>query len=72
MNEGLGGGTDYVALLRSLGHDPFGTIVSASADPARPAAAGTTQPVVAHGTTVCAIRYADGVVMAGDRRATAG
>jgi proteasome beta subunit len=27
---------------------------------------------VAHGTTVVAIRYADGVVMAGDRRATAG
>ncbi|MCP6768941.1 hypothetical protein NL529_29260, partial [Klebsiella pneumoniae] len=27
---------------------------------------------VPHGTTVVAIRYADGVVMAGDRRATAG
>lgn len=27
---------------------------------------------IAHGTTVVAIRYADGVVMAGDRRATAG
>src|SRR3954447_7261365 len=27
---------------------------------------------VTHGTTVLAIRYADGVVMAGDRRATAG
>ncbi|MET1001828.1 MAG: proteasome subunit beta [Acidimicrobiia bacterium] len=27
---------------------------------------------IAHGTTVAAIRYADGVVMAGDRRATAG
>jgi proteasome beta subunit len=27
---------------------------------------------VAHGTTICAVRYADGVVMAGDRRATAG
>ena len=25
-----------------------------------------------HGTTVVALRYADGVVMAGDRRATAG
>jgi len=75
VSEGLGGGTDFVALLRSLGHDPFGTMVSASGDPARPAAATgpmTQQPVVAHGTTVCAIRYADGVVMAGDRRATAG
>src|SRR5918993_993031 len=27
---------------------------------------------IAHGTTVVAIRYADGVVMAGDRRATSG
>src|SRR5690349_15416397 len=27
---------------------------------------------VTHGTTVVAIRYADGVVMAGDRRATSG
>ncbi len=27
---------------------------------------------MAHGTTICAVRYADGVVMAGDRRATAG
>ena len=38
--------------------------------------AGTTGPgglaEVPHGTTVVAIRYADGVVMAGDRRATAG
>jgi proteasome beta subunit len=29
-------------------------------------------PAHAHGTTVVAIRYADGVVMAGDRRATSG
>lgn len=29
-------------------------------------------PEVPHGTTVVAVRYADGVVMAGDRRATAG
>ncbi len=29
-------------------------------------------PSVAHGTTVVAMRYADGVVMAGDRRATEG
>ncbi|MEM9609810.1 MAG: proteasome subunit beta [Actinomycetota bacterium] len=29
-------------------------------------------PAVPHGTTVVAVRYADGVVMAGDRRATAG
>jgi len=36
-------------------------------------AAGGPAPLdVPHGTTVVAIRYADGVVMAGDRRATAG
>jgi proteasome beta subunit len=29
-------------------------------------------PAMTHGTTICAIRYAEGVVMAGDRRATAG
>jgi proteasome beta subunit len=34
--------------------------------------AGTTPIEVTHGTTVLAIRYVDGVVMAGDRRATAG
>ena len=34
---------------------------------------GRRRPLeVAHGTTVLAIRFADGVVMAGDRRATAG
>ena len=34
---------------------------------------GGTAPIdVPHGTTVVAIRYGDGVVMAGDRRATAG
>ncbi|HMK96908.1 MAG TPA: proteasome subunit beta [Acidimicrobiales bacterium] len=27
---------------------------------------------IPHGTTICAVRYGDGVVMAGDRRATAG
>ena len=33
---------------------------------------GDSGPQVAHGTTVVAIRYADGVIMAGDRRATEG
>ncbi len=37
------------------------------------AASGSSAPLsVAHGTTVVALRYADGVVMAGDRRATEG
>jgi proteasome beta subunit len=58
------GGTDFVALLRSLGHDPFESVAPGTADLAR--------PPLTHGTTICAIRYAEGVVMAGDRRATAG
>jgi proteasome beta subunit len=33
---------------------------------------GQTNPNITHGTTIVAIRYADGVVMAGDRRATEG
>ena len=54
-------GPDFAALLRRQGHDrvlPDGPV----------SAAGP----VTHGTTVLAVRYADGVVMAGDRRATSG
>jgi proteasome beta subunit len=55
---------DFVDLLRSLGRDPFvSTSLQGAPEPA---------PAVTHGTTICALRYADGVVMAGDRRATAG
>lgn len=62
-------GPDFSALLRH-----------GSADPAAPAVPGTTRrsdgasaPIeVRHATTVVALRYADGVVMAGDRRATEG
>jgi proteasome beta subunit len=36
------------------------------------AASGGPGSIVPHGTTICAVRFADGVVMAGDRRATAG
>ncbi len=56
-------GPDFVGLLR---------LTSGRADSAAPVteASGTAQ--VPHGTTVVALRYADGVVMAGDRRATAG
>ena len=39
---------------------------------ARRAPAAPAPLEITHGTTVVAIRYADGVVMAGDRRATAG
>jgi proteasome beta subunit len=59
-------GASFVDLLRRVQpHD----VPGASAGDA---GSGTLPVEVAHGTTVVAIRYADGVVMAGDRRATAG
>jgi proteasome beta subunit len=51
-------GPDFAGLLRRSGLSPA-------------APAGKLEGVT-HGTTVIAIRYADGVVMAGDRRATSG
>jgi proteasome beta subunit len=55
-------GPSFLEILKRAGGDPVW------ADLPR-----DTQPhEIAHGTTVVAIRYADGVVMAGDRRATAG
>jgi proteasome beta subunit len=59
-------GTDFVDLLRSRGRDPF---ESAPSDRERD---GAALPPITHATTICALRYRDGVVMAGDRRATAG
>jgi proteasome beta subunit len=55
-------GPDFVGLLR---------MTAGRADP--PARVEAGAPVqVPHGTTVVALRYAEGIVMAGDRRATAG
>ncbi|MCU1355238.1 MAG: Proteasome endopeptidase complex [Acidimicrobiales bacterium] len=54
-------GPDFASLLRRQG-------LSAAVPDGPVSAAGA----VPHGTTVVAIRYADGVVMAGDRRATSG
>ncbi|NLD76128.1 MAG: proteasome subunit beta [Acidimicrobiales bacterium] len=54
-------GPDFAALLRRQG------LVPAAPDGPVSAAGPVT-----HGTTVVSIRYADGVVMAGDRRATSG
>src|SRR5204863_9292505 len=51
-------------LLRKLGHQPLGPSDLGGAD--------TKHFVDIHATTIVAVRYADGVVMAGDRRATAG
>src|SRR2546423_12508831 len=55
-------GPNFTELLRKLGHAPL--------DPK--AMPSTTNYVDVHATTICALRYADGVIMAGDRRATAG
>ncbi len=57
-------GPSFVSLLTKLGSDPFAGVAAN--------AAGDNQLGVPHSTTICAIRYADGVLMAGDRRATAG
>ncbi|MGD0882467.1 MAG: proteasome subunit beta [Acidimicrobiales bacterium] len=56
-------GPDFAGLIRRLripGHPVVGSPSTTSTDGFR------------HGTTVVALRYADGVVMAGDRRATEG
>jgi proteasome beta subunit len=54
-------GPDFAALVRQSGLGPPG-LTGELTDPLR----------ITHGTTVVAMRYRDGVVMAGDRRATAG
>src|SRR5262245_26265483 len=53
-------GPDFSALVRNAGLEPPAFDRHGDA------------VVLTHGTTVVALRYADGVVMAGDRRATAG
>lgn len=56
-------GPDFTEVLRRVGMDPF-TVVEAAA---------VQSPFeIRHGTTIVALRYIDGVIMAGDRRATAG
>jgi len=56
-------GPSFAALLRRT--DPTATLLSGT-----DASSGTL--TVRHGTTVVALRYGDGVIMAGDRRATEG
>ena len=65
FGPGLDPGASFVDLLRRVApHDLPGAGLAQS---------GGVVPIeVTHGTTVLAIRYAGGVVMAGDRRATAG
>src|SRR5262245_53563109 len=63
-----GPGSSFVELLRQTAPEQ---LPSAGLDVAGTSTAGGSVDVV-HGTTVLAIRYDTGVVMAGDRRATAG
>ena len=56
-------GPNFTEVLRRVGLDPFAT-VGRGAD--------TIPFDIRHGTTIVALRYADGVILAGDRRATAG
>jgi proteasome beta subunit len=56
-------GPSFVDLLRRTG---------SGADPLPAGGDGTPGLIAPHGTTVLAIRYGEGVVMAGDRRATSG
>ena len=57
------------------GDDPgpsFADMLRRARGEALPVPPSTAPVTTAHGTTIVAIRYADGVVMAGDRRATEG
>ncbi len=62
--------------LFSPGDDPgpdFGALLRRQDPGPSPLLAGSPDPLtVRHGTTVAALRYLDGVIMAGDRRATEG
>lgn len=55
-------GSSFTALLRQVGLDPFGGVQNFEGQ----------VPHAPHATTVLALRFAEGVVMAGDRRATMG
>ena len=58
-------GPSFAGLLRNLGLGPdYGTLP--------PEATATDVAKITHGTTIVAARFVDGVVIAGDRRATSG
>ena len=66
-------GSSFYDFLASGGPEPLPQVPQIGSQPVvsgAPGAAGL--PAVPHGTTVLAIRYQDGVLMAGDRQATEG
>lgn len=57
----------------AIGANPsFFDLVSQTRPEALPVAVSGAAPLVPHGTTVLGLKFGDGVVMAGDRRATSG
>ena len=78
----LGANPSFTDLVRSLGSESSdvpaaapGTPVASLSGPSHAMPAGVPHGMpagVPHGTTVLALKFADGVVMAGDRRATEG
>ncbi len=63
--SGFGSDPSFLNLVRSAGVGPFAGHVP-------PTASQDAAALSPHGTTVVAIRYAEGIVMAGDRQATEG
>ena len=65
--------SSFYDFLASRGPEPLHQVPQIGSQPAASGAPGTAAlPAVPHGTTVLAIRYQDGVLMAGDRQATEG
>jgi proteasome beta subunit len=66
-------GPSFTEVLRRVGVDPFAALEASASGSRGAAGPGAPAPFdIRHGTTIVAIRYVDGVIMAGDRRATAG
>jgi len=70
-------GEKFTSMCLNAGTSSFADLVASCAPDLLPGAARPAVDVAAgaqlpHGTTIIAVRFADGVVMAGDRRATAG
>ena len=57
-----GPGPNFTEVLRRVGVEPFAPVTAAGPPPFE----------IRHGTTIVALRYEGGVIMCGDRRATAG
>jgi proteasome beta subunit len=63
---------DMLASAMSIGSSSFADFLSIAAPNLLPRSRATADDVLPHGTTIVAAVYDGGVVMAGDRRATAG